>query len=77
MNAHNLSERHGEHAIRIVNAQIFFRGKRKLSQIGQRTYIFGNDARIVKYFTVMSNILVNPVDYGLKSFQLQLFKLIA
>src|SRR6185436_11954742 len=76
MYAHDLLARHGEHAERIVRAQVVLHRERKLCQILERAQILGMDAGGAEAFSIVSDVVV-CVPYGpLQALQLQSTQLV-
>ncbi len=52
MNTHQMAERHGKHAVWIVEAQILLGGKRKPHKIFERLDILRNDIQLIELIPV-------------------------
>ena len=62
--------RHGEHAERVVRAQVGFRGQWKLGQITERLQVVRVDAHGIERLPVVGHVVVDAVQGPLETFEL-------
>ena len=77
MDANHSLTRHGEHAKRVVIAQISLDRERKSGQIIERSKVVGSNARGVKGSAVMRDVVVGVPQRPLQAPQLQRLQLVA
>ena len=71
MNAHDLFARHGEHAERVIVAQVLLHGEGEFGEIGQVLQIVRVDAGLVEGFRIERHVLISVANRPLHAFQLQ------
>ena len=71
MQAQQLLARHGEHAERIVVAQIGLHREGKAREIGERLQIARLDAGGVEFLLVMRDLVIGALERGLETGELQ------
>jgi hypothetical protein len=76
VHAHDLFTRHGEHAERIVRAQIVLHCERKLREIFERTQILRMHAGSVKTFAIVCDVVVGMLHGPPQTLQLQSAQLV-
>ena len=71
MHAHDLLARHGEHAERIVGAQVVLHRERKLREIVERAQVLRMHAGGAEALAIVSDVLVGVPQRPLQALQLQ------
>ena len=77
MDAHHLAQRHGEHAVGVVEAQVLLGGEGEPMEVVEGLDILGDDPQLVELAAVAGDVLVGPVEGGLQALQLQLRQFLA
>ena len=69
--------RHGEHAERVLRAQVFLGGKREVAEVGQFAQVGGVDAGVVELALVQRHAVVGVGEGVLQAAELEGFELVA
>ena len=76
VNAHDLAQRHGEHAERVVRPQVVLGGEREAREIPERPELAGMNARGVELRPVVRHALVHPNERRAEPLELESAQLV-